>query len=129
MAHTETTQCTYENANRLKTALRSNNLLSSYNYDPASRLTQLRHTASNKILGNFVYTTDARGNRTSAYEAVPKSTTGVTTMAFNNPDVSYYQGVWTAASPLEVSIDTTAALPLAFFGNQATLTRGNRAEH
>src|SRR5262249_28474125 len=120
----------YDQVGRPASALRSSGLRTSYAYDDAGRLTQLRHTsASGKTLGHFAYTVDARGNRTQAYEALPHNATGTTTLAYNDPSIAFYQGIWTAANPFMVTSNFSAALRVAFFGNQASLTMGVGPDH
>jgi RHS repeat-associated protein len=123
------TQLTYDRVDRLASAQRANNLLSSYQHDTAGRLTLVRHTANNKTLSHFAYTVDPRGNRTQVYQGVPRSTTGTTTLAYNDPGVYYYQGTWSDANPFKTSTSTNAALRLAFLSSQVTLTMGTGPDH
>jgi RHS repeat-associated protein len=125
----QATQYSYDGAQRLTSALRANNLLSSYQYDPAGRVTLVRHTANNQTLGHFAYTVDARGNRTQLYQGVPRSTTGSTTLVYNDPTIDYYQGTWTDANPYKTSASTNANLRLAFLASQVTLTMGKGPDH
>jgi len=125
----QATQFAYDAVYRLATAQRANNLLSSYQYDPAGRLSLARHTANNQTLGHFAYTVDARGNRTQVYQGVPRSTTGSTTLAYNDPAVYYYQGTWSDANPFKESTSTSAALRAAFLSSDVTLTMGKGPDH
>ena len=124
----QATQYTYDGMDRLLTQT-GNSLFSAYSYDAAGRLSLLRHTSSNRTLSHFAYTVNARGERTQAYEAVPRSTTGSTTLAYNDPTLDYYQGTWSDAAPFKTTPSTNAALRVAFLSSQATLTMGIGPDH
>lgn len=98
-------------------------------HDIGGRLVSIRQSYKEKVLGYIRYTTNAVGNRTQAYGAIPKATTGTTTVLYNDASIEYYKGTWTAANPYETTSNIHAAMRLAFFGNSATLTMGNGPDH
>ncbi len=119
----------YDPLGRLVALTRSNGARSQYQYDGAGRLRLLRHTANGKTLAHHAYTVDARGNRTQAFEVLPKPTSGTTTFAYNDPAVAYYLGNWTAAAPYQSSANISAACQITCLGTTVTLTMGQGPNH
>ena len=109
----------------------SNSLASTYAYDAASRLKLLQHTSNNRTLGHFAYTVDAASRRTYAYEAVPRSTTGTTTVSYNNAAVDPYQGTWTnnTTDGFKESTDANAVLRVGILSNAPILKMGVGPDH
>jgi hypothetical protein len=91
---------------------RANGLSSQYQYDPAGHLTLLRHIKQGKTLGHFAYTLDARGNRTQALEALPKATTGTTTLDKDSAEVKYPLGSWSTVGSYKETTNFTATAGL-----------------
>ena len=119
----------YDNAGRLSAVERPNGLRSGYQYDAGSRLTQLRHTAASKTLAQFDYVPGTRGNRIQIREATRSATTGSTVLTSTDPSIGYPQGTWNPINNFSVSTDVSAALHVAFMGNQLTLQLGQGPDH
>ena len=119
----------YDNAGRLSAVERPNGLRSGYQYDAGSRLTQLRHTAASKTLAQFDYVPGTRGNRIKIREAVRSATPGSTVLTNTDPAIGYPQGTWNPINNFSVSTDSSAALHVAFMGNQLTLQLGQGPDH
>jgi YD repeat-containing protein len=66
----------YDSLGRPNTVQRSNGVDSTYQYDAESRLTSFRHTNGSNVLTYLTYQSDARGNRTQAYEAASRTNCG-----------------------------------------------------
>jgi len=67
----------YDGVGRHIATVRSNNVATSYDYDPAGRLTGLTHqdmSGTPVTLADFQYTLDGRGNRTAAVETLNGAT-------------------------------------------------------
>ncbi|MHB8627019.1 MAG: DUF7948 domain-containing protein [Aggregatilineales bacterium] len=123
------TRYTYDQAGRLSGMARPNGLLSTYQYDGGGRLTQLRHTAGGSTLAHFNYVPGTRGNRVKILEAVRSATSGVTTVSSSDPTIAFPEGTWTSANGFAVSANWSAALHLAFMGQQVTLKLGQGPDH
>ena len=119
----------YDQVGRQLATARPNGLRSRSVYDAAGRLLSLRHATPNKLLAQFVYTVDARGNRTQAQETLahPASTNSVT-IAADDPSIVTI-GTWTNVSGFKQSTESRAALLVGFFGDSATLTMGTGPDH
>ncbi|MEP7286647.1 MAG: DUF6531 domain-containing protein, partial [Chloroflexota bacterium] len=127
----QATQYAYDGADRLNTVQRYAGINSTYGYDAASRLTSLR-TATNsnaKTRGQFLYTVDARGNRTQVYEAVARAASGQVILGYYDPSVNYTQGTWTTSDPFKFSTNTNAIFHVAFMFDTLTLNMGVGPDH
>lgn len=119
----------YDNLGRHVTTERANGLRSRYQYDAGGRLRALRHAHKSKMLAQFLYEVDARGNRVQAQETVahPASTSDV---SISHDDQSLVtRGTWANVSGFKQSTEVRATLSVAFFGDAATLTMGTGPDH
>ena len=64
------TAYTYDGVNRLATASLPNGVISSYNYDDAGRVLEIRHESPAELLSSFEYSYDDVGNRVQAVETL-----------------------------------------------------------
>jgi len=120
----QTTRYGYDRVGRLRIADRPNCLRSRYGYDAAGRLRVLRHTAEGKTLGHFAFEVDKRGNRTQAYEALPRATNGSTTLDKDSTAIQYPYGTWSTVTSYKETTDFSAVMRMAVFGRDLTLTLG-----
>lgn len=119
----------YDSVGRLGSIERTSGLRSLYQYDAAGRLTLLRHTLGRKTLGHFAYDPGKRGNRLKLFEGIPHPSAGTTTLDSAHAAVEYYVGSWSAANGFNGSLNFSAALRVAFMGDQATLNLGVGPDH
>jgi len=124
------TRYAYDSVGRLASAEQANGLRRQHRYDAAGRLTRLRHSASNRTLGDFAYTLDARGNRIQAVETTPKVGTGAVTYAYNDAAITYESGAWVDANPFKSSARHNTGMQLVFAGiGDAILRMGTGPDH
>src|SRR5690606_5891874 len=106
----------YDRASRHIETLRENGLRSRYEYDAASRLRKLRHTAESKTLAHFAFEVDKRGNRTQALECVQHpATTSDVTVAYNDKGVMT-KGTWADVGGFKETTQYSADLTIGFLG-------------
>jgi RHS repeat-associated protein len=103
----------YDGVDRHVSTRRPNRLTSQYRYDVGGRLRQLRHHQHGKLLGQYDYTVDARGNRTQARELVRQPGSGTTT---------------TTHTPNFDTTDRWGKLDVEIVGYEATITYGTHAD-
>jgi len=125
----QTSRHAYDTVGRLRQTERDNRFRSQYVYDAAGRLEQVRHTAEGKLLGQFGYETDARGNRVRTIEAVPSAETGTTAWNYTYAAIDYYHGTWAWNAGFAESPNHSAALRVGLVGDAITLTMGEGPDH
>jgi RHS repeat-associated protein len=118
------TRYTYDSAGRLTSAQRPGDLVSRYRYDEGGRLRSLRHSDNQRTFGAFTYEVDKRGNRTAATELVARAGTGATIIGADAPEVEYLRGTWNVDNVYRKTTNVSAALRVAFYGKNPTLTIG-----
>ena len=78
-------QFAYDNVGDRSPAMRDNGLRSRYEYDAGGRLTKSAPCTPSKTLAQFIYTVDARGNRTRRRKRIAHpATTNDVTIAYND---------------------------------------------
>ncbi len=125
----QATAFTYDAGGRHILTERANGLTSRYRYDAAGRLTRLQHSAGRRTLADFAYTVDGRGNRTTAQELLMQPGAGSTTIDKDHEAVTVVRGTWTESGAFKRSESISAALRIAFSGDELTLTLGMGPDH
>jgi YD repeat-containing protein len=120
-----TSTMTYDGVGRHTSTNRQNGLQTGYGYTARGHLNHIHHSYQSRIVAQFAYETDRRGNRIKAQE-----TTGqpAVSYAFNDAAIAY-RGNWSDSAPFKTSLGFTDSLGVAFNGMSLSFTYGTGADH
>ncbi len=107
----------YNAAGQLVNIERQNRVVTLYNYDPASRLTDVQHLRGEQSLSSFHYTLDAAGNRIQVVENVvgltPPPTPTQTPTSSATPTATHTPTTTPTMTPTPTQTPTSSATPTA----------------
>jgi YD repeat-containing protein len=109
---------------------RPNALTTQMRYDRASRLKSVRHAKDSRLLAQFEYAVDARGNRTQATELVRgvSASNSARTLPYDHASITYI-GTWANSAPFKVLAGWEGRMAVTVYANQITLTYGTGPDH